>query len=484
MCTFAQQSHTNDPTMTNEPMSTQITFTSQDPPLVKSMDLSVQTRWLSWGSKGVLTLIDQGLIGGSNFAIGILLARQLSPAQYGAYALAFEIFLVLSLAYACLIMEPMLVFGPSTYRDHFQKYFGVLLWMHFAVALATAVLLGSSALLVQKLGGPASLPRALEGAMLAGPCVLLFWLVRRAFYVKLDPKAAVVGGFVYGSVLLTGALIFYELRLLSAFITFMVMAAGALTATPLLLRRLKPLMVLRPICPSMREVIHQHWSYGRWALAASVAAWVSGNIYYVLLSSMRGLAETGAFKALQNFAAPAGQVFSALAVLVLPYAARAYQKSGAAGVERISWRLTPLYAGGTVMYWVAFVMFEYPIVHFLYGGRYLELNYLVPWLALGSVFRIATVVQTISLKALRSTYLAFVGFALSDVVACLIGAPAIWAFGLRGAVCAYVLSGAAGLIAGFILLRRMARRAAGPIGCPSPKPSPLPDSQAQVVTTT
>lgn len=444
----------------------------------------LKSRWLSWGSKGVLTLTDQGLIGGSNFVIGILLARQLSPVQYGAYALAFEIFMVLSLAHACLILEPMLVFGPSTYRDHFQRYLGVLLWMHFAVALATAMLLGGSAWLVQALGGSASLPRALEGAMLAGPCVLLFWLARRAFYVKLDPKAAVIGGLVYGGVLLAGALIFYELQLLSAFVTFMLMAAGALAASPILLKRLKPVMVLRPICPTVREVIGRHWSYGRWALAASVAAWVSGNVYYVLLSSLRGLAETGAFKALQNFTGPIGQIFSALAVLILPYAARAYQQSGAVGVERICWRLTPLYAGGTIVYWIAFLTLEHPIVRFLYAGRYLELNYLVPWVALGSVFRLATVVQMISLKALRSPFLAFVAFALSDVVACLVGVPAIWAFGLRGAICAYVLSGAAGLIAGFILLRRMARRVAGQqMGWPFPK-MPLSDSQVQVIPTT
>src|SRR6266568_6842867 len=77
---------------------------------------SVKSGWFFWGGKGILTLTDQGLIGSSNFLIGILLARQLSRTQYGAYALAFEVFMVLSLAYACLILEPMLVFGSSTYR--------------------------------------------------------------------------------------------------------------------------------------------------------------------------------------------------------------------------------------------------------------------------------------------------------------------------------------------------------------------------------
>src|ERR1019366_9789213 len=122
---------------------------------------SIKSSWLSWSGKGILTLTDQGLIGGSNFLIAILLARQLSLTQYGAYALAFEIFMVLSMAYACLILEPLLVFGPSTYRDSFRQYFGVLLWMHLGVAFATALLLGGSAWLIYELGKSPDLPRAL-----------------------------------------------------------------------------------------------------------------------------------------------------------------------------------------------------------------------------------------------------------------------------------------------------------------------------------
>lgn len=417
--------------------------------------------WLSWGSKGVLTLTDQGLIGGSNFLMGILLARQLLPAQYGAYALAFEVFMVLSLAYSCLILEPMLVFGPSTYRDNFARYFGVLLRTHFVVALGTAILLGGAAWSLGWLGESATLIRALEGAMIAGPCVLLFWLARRAFYVKLDPKTAVLGGLVYGTVLLAGSLTLYELRWLSAFTAFSLMATGALAATPILLERLRPLATHNDTEPSLREVSRRHWVYGRWALAGAVAAWVSGNIYYVLLSCMRGLADTGGFKALQNLTAPAGQVFSALALLALPYAARAYKQNGRAGVERLSWWLTALYAGGTVVYWAVLLGLEHPVMRLLYVGRYHEVEYLIPWIAVASVFRIATVVQMISLKAMQSPLLAFVAFAFSDAVAMLVGIPAIWLLGLQGAVYTYTLSGITGLSAGFILLRRSARTEAG-----------------------
>jgi O-antigen/teichoic acid export membrane protein len=423
--------------------------------------------WLSWGGRGVLTLVDQGLIGTSNFLIGILLARQLSPTQYGAYALAFEIFMVVSMAYSCVVLEPMLVFGPSTYRDNLRRYLGVLLSMHWAGALASAAVLGGSAWLVHELGRSPGLPKALLGAMLAVPCVLLFWLGRRACYVNLDPKPAVVGGLLYGLVLLGGAFLFYELRSLSPFVAFLLMTFGALTASSFFLWRLKPSVSLRPKFPSIREVTASHWTYGRWAFAASIASWVSGNVYYVLLSSMRGLAATGGFKALQNFASPIGQVFSALTLLALPYAARAYQQTGATGVERLSWRLTPAYAGGTVIYWVVFLLLKRPIVHFLYAGKYLNLEYLIAVIALGSIFRIATVIPVVSLKAIRSPFLAFVTFVFSDFVACLVGIPAILAFGLEGAIYTYGLSGATGLLVAFILLRRATRRAAREQGAPA-----------------
>src|SRR5437879_1887053 len=62
---------------------------------------------LPWATKGGLAIVDQGLISGSNFLLGILLARWLVPEQYGAYALAFSLFLLLSFLYHSMLLEPM-----------------------------------------------------------------------------------------------------------------------------------------------------------------------------------------------------------------------------------------------------------------------------------------------------------------------------------------------------------------------------------------
>jgi len=84
----------------------------------------------SWLKKAFLAVLDQGLISGSNFLLAILLARWLSPEQYGAYALSFAIFVLFSFIQQGLFLEPMSVFGPSIYRNSQREYLGTLVWLH------------------------------------------------------------------------------------------------------------------------------------------------------------------------------------------------------------------------------------------------------------------------------------------------------------------------------------------------------------------
>src|SRR5260370_17857789 len=65
--------------------------------------------------KGGLAVLDQGLISGSNFLVGILLARWLAPEEYGAYALPFAIFLLLSFVSQSLCFGPVSPFRAPPY---------------------------------------------------------------------------------------------------------------------------------------------------------------------------------------------------------------------------------------------------------------------------------------------------------------------------------------------------------------------------------
>src|SRR4051812_35462094 len=156
--------------------------------------------------------------------MGVLLARWLGAEQYGAYALAFAIFILLSLVYQSLLLEPMSVFGPSVYSKRLREYTGTLIWVHAAIALGTFLVMGATALSLaafHKFGG---LPSALLGAAIAAPCVLLFWLARRAYYLKLTPALAAIGAVLYSTLMFASLGLLHHWRLMSPLVAFLVMA--------------------------------------------------------------------------------------------------------------------------------------------------------------------------------------------------------------------------------------------------------------------
>src|SRR5262249_24588944 len=122
---------------------------------------SLAQRLFRWTTKSGLAILDHGLISGSNFAASILLARWLTPEQYGAYAVAFGVFILLSLVYLALLLEPMAVFGGSSYHHCLREYLRVLVRLQVGVALLIIVPLGLSALVAWKLAPASGLPAAL-----------------------------------------------------------------------------------------------------------------------------------------------------------------------------------------------------------------------------------------------------------------------------------------------------------------------------------
>lgn len=420
-----------------------------------------QTSWRlslrSWSGKGFFALLDQGLISGSNFLVGILLARQLLAKEYGAYALAFEVFLFLSVLYGSLMLEPMSVLGTSIYRNQLREYLGTLLRVHVLVSVLTLVGVGSFAAAVHVLNPSSDFPWALLGVGIATPAVLLYWLARRAFYVRLSSKGAVAGAAIYFGVLLCGLAIVYKLKLLTPLSAFLLMAAGAAVSGPLMLRWLKPrIRDGGGAFPGLRDVIRSHWIYGRWAVISAVVIWFSGAMYYPMLGTFSGLADAGKLKALMNFASPVGQVFAALSLLSLPYASRVHHDEGAAGANRLVWRLAGLYGGGTVLYWALIILLQRPLVHYLYHGKYAEVTYLLPWIALGSILRISATAQSVVLRAMQKPALVCVAYSACSVIALLAGVPFTWLFGLKGVAIAMVLSSLGALAVAVFMVRRTA----------------------------
>jgi len=416
-----------------------------------------------WATKGGLAILDQGLISGSNFLIGILLARWLVPAEYGAFSLAFSVFLLLSYVYQSLLSEPQAVFSGSAYRQCLRGYLKALLSIQLVVTIFGLVLLGGSAAIVYFMGEADGLPGALAGVAIASPCILFFWLLRRSYYMNLAPARAAMGAFIYFVLVVSGLIVAYKKALISPFSAYLLMAIGALATALFLLTQVKK--VLPPdACdpPTARQAWHKHWEYGRWALAVSVVTWIPYYMYYPLVSAFRGMAAAGQLKALMNLSLPMEQSYTALAILFLPYAARVCREKGISSSGPLVRRIIMLFVGGAVLYWGLMIPFRGVVFHVLYGGKYMEVAPLIPYVALGTTMWSAAFGPAILLRAIESPDLIFYARLVASILSLVVGVPATKMFGLWGVVTSIIVANIAAFVISMYILQRKARSASLP----------------------
>ncbi len=413
----------------------------------------------SWVMNGGLAILDQGLFTGSNFVISVLLARWLPAEQYGSYAIAFAVFVLLLNLCQAVLLEPMLVYGSSTYRNCLRGYLKSLLLLHLGVTSVIVFILCVSAGVVLRLGQQNGLPGALVGVAFATPCVVLFWLAKRAFYLKLSPAPSVGGALLYCALAIGGLTLVYRHGLLSPLSALLLMGLAGLGASVVLLICLGLRLPSSHDAPTLLDTCHQHCRYGRWAVGANVMMWIPVSIYYPLLSSFSGMAQAGELKALMNFASPVLQACAALTPLMLPYAVRVLEEKGDSGISFALRRMTLLCVSGVVPYWLLLLVFKGPAFRMLYSGRYTEVANLLPIVALVSLFGGAFYGPSNTLRSMGLPRLVFAAVSVSTCISIAIGIPLTRNLGVKGAVWSMTLSEALSFVSAVVLLRRMARGA-------------------------
>lgn len=397
------------------------------------------SRGLVWLTKGSLAILDQGLISGSNFLIGILLARWLVPENYGAYALALSIFLFLSGFHNALLLEPMSVFGPASYADRLPEYVGRLFGLHFALVFALSALIGLAIPILHLFPAGQALAPALWGVCVATPFVLFFWLCRRAAYLKLEPRLAARAASVYCLVVASLLLLARHFGWLSNFTAFVIQSLAAMAAAVVLVVCLGPRLDSRS-GPSTSTIVRQHWRYGRWAVGTQFVYWLSGNAYYVIAAAFLRMQDLAALRALQNFSLPFGQFLSAISLLALPWASARYAAEGGFGFKRRIRQMALLFVGFASAYYVLLCLFGRTIIGLVYAGRYTEFAHLLPLVAAPLVILAASQGSMIAIQAMQSPANIFFSYAVAAVVTVAAGVPLTRYGGLAGATLGIVLS--------------------------------------------
>jgi O-antigen/teichoic acid export membrane protein len=367
--------------------------------------------------------------------LNVLLARWLAADAYGAFTVGFSILLIVGSFHGAFLTDPMLVFGASRFAETASAYLRVLILGHWilTVPLALIALGGGVAL---RLIGAGGLSLALLGLAIATPLYLLLMLMRRACYLRIDPKQSAVASGVYFAVTLVGAFASARTTDPSPESGFLAIAAGSLVSSAWLWLQSGVGWSL-PSRAEISEVASVHWEFSRWTLGANLAQWVRGNLYYFILPVWGGLEATAAFRAIANLIMPLTQPLVAISPLLLPAFVRARARSDfRTTVGRVGIAL----AVGAVVYWLVLGSFGGPILDWLYGGKYLEHGELAWVVGLIPICTALAAAFATALRALERPDRDFWATAISAAIALTIGLLLTRICGIAGAVTAWTFS--------------------------------------------
>lgn len=385
--------------------------------------------------KGFLALLSQVLISGMNFVLSLLLARWLEASQYGAYTLAFSIFLVVSSFHNSLLLEPMGVLGPASHGKSLSSYVGKLVRLHFAVACVLAMVVAIAGVAFSRVPQFGELSGALAGACLATPWILFLWFARQAAYLEMRPDIAAKGAVAYAVAI--SCMIYWLRRVgrLDPFGAFVALAVASAVAGVVLILWIRPRFKSTPMETSLATIWKQHWVYGRWVLATAFVFWASGQAtYYFIAAAFLTMEDVGRISALQNLVAPLSQFLTALTLLLLPWASTLLAgKDGVSFRRGIRW-ITLLFVGVGVAYLVVVVGFGRQLTGLLYHGKYAQSASLLPMLALSQVFMAASQGPAIGLRAMQRPSRIFVGYSVAAAFSILVGLALTRHWGAAGNV--------------------------------------------------
>lgn len=414
------------------------------------------SRLLRIATKGFWAVTDQGLFAISNFVLNILLARWLYPQDYGAFAATFAVFLFLGTLHTGVLTEPMVVFGSGRYKNRLSEYLGTLLGGHLGFAVLSGLLLLLASLGLG-LAGLSSLSMMLLALALAGPFILLLWLMRRACYIRLEPHLAASGGALYMALLLAGAYALYLLEWLTAASALGVMGFSSLVVSLWLAVRLhikRPPPFRRDKLPHAALV--DHLRFGRWSVATQALAWAPANIYFLLLPLGGGLEASASMKALTNLMLPAQMTIGALSALLLASLTQARGEARFGTLVRYS---IGLFVFGSGLYCLLVGLFHDSLVAWLYEGKYGEVAQLLWILGLIPVIYSVSQVLYAALQAFERPDQVFRAHAISTIPGLMLGVALMFAWGVVGAavgMLAYQIANAGAMTYLFTTLRRSA----------------------------
>lgn len=393
--------------------------------------------FISWFKKGSFAVLDQALFAGTNFIVGVLLARWLEPLAYGAFSTAYAVFLFVGTLHTALWTEPMLVYGSGRFQENYRDYQNVLLTYHWRFGILCALGFAVASMLLFSLSQP-ELGLSFAGLAIASPLILYLWLIRRSAYVLLKPQYAVLGGGVYLLIYLSIIIVCLYFQILNAFVALGVMGIASIISGKIVQMFIATTSSHDSnLDVEINNIVDLHWGYGKWALISGSIYWIPGNLMFILLPMSSDLVSVGILKALMNLILPLAQFNAALGPLLLPSLVRAYKSDRMA---LVLYRFVLFQTAIAIIYWLILGLFNKSLIAIFYGDQYKDFSFLLWYLGLSPLLSGLTTVLSSGLRAIEQPQKVFLAYFTGTAIILPIYVYLILYFNVVGAILALIIA--------------------------------------------
>ena len=385
----------------------------------------------------VFVFLDQALVSGGNFLLGILLTRFLGLEAYGVYSLLWMIALIGLSINQAFITKPLLSFGPKYLGDTRTQYLNSLHLIQWGLALG-AGLLGFLVLYFGSLFG-ISLPD--PQLMLLVPLVLITYLVydfyRKQFFVKNQLRSPlIVDGILYG-LQISGLLLLLYMDNLSVTTCFTIVLLSQATVV---FGMLYIFLGKGTNWAHVKRTLEKHYEFSKWLLGTAVLQWFSGNFFIIAAAAVLGAFAVGLVRMVQNIMGLTHILFLAMENIVPVRAAQKFKLTGVKGLQHYLIQNTRQ-AGLLVLALLLLIAGTAPwLLKFFYGAQHMEHSWVVVAFSGIYIFVFLALPLKFALRTIEFTKPIFVAYLFTTGFSLLAAYPFLEWWGINGLLLGLLLS--------------------------------------------
>jgi len=384
----------------------------------------------------LLVLFDQTIVSGSNFIMGILVARFLGIEQFGIFGFIYLIYLFgLGLQQAFFVI-PLYSLGVAFEGLKKKVYLDSLLFLQLLSALVFSVAC-VLVLIIFPFDISIEIVRFSGLIGLTSFLILVQDFIRRMFLYKRKLKEMLSLDFIaYGSqIVFLSAFVFADSLQLKT--CLMVVCASMFLAV---IYGFYKIAVPQFLMKKIKEIFLIHWRYSKWLLARAILTYSSGNFFIIAAGTILGPVAIGAIKMGQNLHGIINVFFLAVENHVPIVTAGLYQKNGKRAMYSYL-RSTSIKSIAICSFFGLIVLvFSGWLISSLYGSEYQIYSYVLIWFAVINLLVCISMPFRFALRTFEKTRDLFLATVFTAGFGLLFAYPLIQYFQLFGVLMGLLIS--------------------------------------------